>query len=35
MIAVNVKIEEETYDMKNNTNNYIIIFILHCVIIER
>jgi hypothetical protein len=25
MIAVNVKIEEETYDMKNNTDNYIIV----------
>jgi hypothetical protein len=35
MIAVNVKIEEETYDMKNNTNNYIILFILHYVIMER
>jgi hypothetical protein len=25
MIAVNVKIEEETYDMKDNTYNYIIV----------
>jgi hypothetical protein len=25
MIAVNVKIEEETYDMKNNIDNYIIV----------
>jgi hypothetical protein len=25
MIAVNAKIEEETYDMKNNTDNYIIV----------
>jgi hypothetical protein len=35
MIEVNVKIEEETYDMKNNTDNYIMLFILHCVIMER
>jgi hypothetical protein len=25
MIAVNIKIEEETYDMKDNTHNYIIV----------
>jgi hypothetical protein len=35
MIEVNVKIEEETYDMKNNTDNYIMLFILHYVIMER
>jgi hypothetical protein len=34
MMAMNVKIEEETYDMKNNIGNYIILFIFHYVIME-